>query len=134
MSLLTAVFLALSIATTVLGRPSPVVLSAVPVVQQVPRPYEFGFDFGDGLGMTQHRAEIADGTGAVRGKYGFTDPQGLFRNVEYIADVNGYRAVIRSNEPGATSQSTGDAVFLVRSPPPGVIAQGLRRPVPLVAV
>ncbi|GIX74816.1 hypothetical protein CDAR_73841 [Caerostris darwini] len=132
MSLLATTLLILSITTPIFCRPAPVVLPAGPILNQIPN-YEFGYEFGDGLGTAQHRAEVADGTGAVRGRYGFRDLQGLYRNVEYIADQNGYRAVIRSNEPGTASQSAGDAVFLVRPPPPAVVAQGLRRPVLLVA-
>ncbi|GFT80392.1 cuticle protein 16.8 [Nephila pilipes] len=134
MSIFAIVFIALSVSTIVLGGPAPIVLPAVPVVQQVPQPYEFGFNFGDGLGMAQHRTEVADSTGVVRGRYGFMDPQGLFRNVEYIADRNGYRAVIRSNEPGTASQAVGDAVYEVRPPPPAVIAQGLRPPAAFIAI
>ncbi|KAF8771135.1 cuticle protein 10.9-like [Argiope bruennichi] len=129
MSLLAIILLLFSIFNAIYSGPAPVV-----PVAQIPQPYGFGYEFGDGLGMTQHRSETADTAGIVRGRYGFRDPQGLYRNVEYIADSNGYRAVIRSNEPGAASQNTADAVFIVQPPPPAVVAQALRRPVTVVAV
>ncbi|CAL1294640.1 unnamed protein product, partial [Larinioides sclopetarius] len=118
MFLLTMTLLLFNVFNAIHGGPVP-----VPVVAQIPQPYGFGYEFGDGLGMTQHRSETADVTGTVRGRYGFRDPQGLYRNVEYIADANGYRAVIRSNEPGAASQNVADAVFVVQPPPPSVVAQ-----------
>lgn len=92
------------------------------------RPYEFGFEFGDGLGMSQHRREIADGTGTVRGSYGYVDPLGVRRVVQYTADRDGYRTVVRTNEPGVGAQNTADALFLVQPPPPAALAQGIRVP------
>ncbi|GFY66186.1 cuticle protein 16.8 [Trichonephila inaurata madagascariensis] len=46
------------------------ILEPVPVVQP-PKPYNYGFQFGDGLGMSQFRQESADGTGEVKGSYGY---------------------------------------------------------------
>ncbi|KAG8189571.1 hypothetical protein JTE90_026615 [Oedothorax gibbosus] len=87
--------------------------------------YEFGYEFGDGLGMTQHRREVADGLGNVKGGFGYMDPLGVYRNVEYTAGAEGYKPVIRSNEPGLTSHVSGNAVYYVDLPPPAAIAQGL---------
>ncbi|KFM80399.1 Cuticle protein 16.8, partial [Stegodyphus mimosarum] len=92
-------------------------------VLEPPRPYEFGYEFGDGNGMTQHRRESANGNGLVQGSYGYTDQNGVYRNVEYKADSEGYRAIVRSNEPGLSNQNAADATFIVESPPPGIIAQ-----------
>ncbi|GFR32222.1 uncharacterized protein TNCT_147081 [Trichonephila clavata] len=85
------------------------------------RPFNFGFEFGDGQGMVQHRRESSNNNGEVKGSYGYTDPNGLYRQVEYTAGEDGYKAVIQSNEPGLTNQSAADANFLVEPPPPGVI-------------
>lgn len=38
----------------------------------------------------------------------YTDPLGIFRVVEYIADQNGFRASIRTNEPGIGKSDNGD--------------------------
>ncbi|GFT48152.1 cuticle protein 16.8 [Nephila pilipes] len=113
------------------------VLEPAPLIQPVvqpPRPYTFGFQFGDGLGMTQYRRESADGAGMVKGSYGYVDPLGVTRSVEYNAGADGYRAVIKSNEPGLTNQASADAVYIVQPSPPAVVAQGLRRPFRIVAV
>ncbi|GFY69134.1 cuticle protein 16.8 [Trichonephila inaurata madagascariensis] len=75
------------------------------VIDDTPRPYEFGYEFGDGQGMNQHRRESSDGAGKVKGSYSYTDPFGVYRNVEYQADADGYRAVIKSNEPGLSNQN-----------------------------
>ncbi|KAF8773960.1 Cuticle protein 16.8 like protein [Argiope bruennichi] len=85
--------------------------------------YEFGYEFGDGQGMNQHRRESSDGAGNVKGSYSYTDPYGVYRNVEYQADANGYRAVVKSNEPGLSNQNAADVTFLVEPPPPGAVLQ-----------
>lgn len=90
-----------------------------------PKPYQFGYELEDGYGMSQYRSEASDGTGIVKGSYGYMDPMGVYRKVEYTADNNGYRAVVRSNEPGTANQNVADALFIVEPPPAGVVAQGL---------
>ncbi|XP_055950681.1 cuticle protein 10.9-like [Argiope bruennichi] len=92
-------------------------------IDNSPRPYEFGYEFGDGQGMNQHRRESSDGAGNVKGSYSYTDPYGVYRNVEYQADANGYRAVVKSNEPGLSNQNAADVTFLVEPPPPGAVLQ-----------
>ncbi|GIY59895.1 uncharacterized protein CDAR_95701 [Caerostris darwini] len=93
---------------------------------QVLRPYSYGFQFGDGRGMSQYRQESADGTGAVKGSYGYVDPFGVTRNVEYSAGVDGYKAFIKSNEPGLSNHISADAIYQVRPPPPVVAGRSLR--------
>ncbi|GFQ77172.1 cuticle protein 10.9 [Trichonephila clavata] len=80
--------------------------------------YIFGYESDDGLGTTQHRHEVADGSGVVKGSYGYRDSFGVFRSVNYTADGNGYRAVVRSNEPGFTGQSSSDVVYVAEPPVP----------------
>ncbi len=38
------------------------------------------------------------------GSYGYTDGHGIYRQVDYIADKSGFRAVIKTNEPGTDDQ------------------------------
>lgn len=83
------------------------------------KPYEFGFRFGDGLGMNQHRKEVADENG-VKGSYGYIDASGVSRVVEYTADEGGYKAIIRTNEPGIVAQNAANVVYHVQSPPEGL--------------
>ncbi|GFS41138.1 uncharacterized protein NPIL_103391 [Nephila pilipes] len=92
---------------------------------QNPQPYDFGYESMDKMGTKQHRQESSDATGTVKGSYGFVDPIGLYRRVEYIADVDGYRATVQSNEPGLTSNGAASAAFIVEVPPPAAVAQGL---------
>ncbi|GFQ66790.1 uncharacterized protein TNCT_406991 [Trichonephila clavata] len=95
------------------------------LLTQTPQPYEFGYESLDKMGTKQHRHESSDVSGAVKGSYGFVDPIGMYRRVEYIADVDGYRATIQSNEPGLTSNGAASAAFIVEYPPPAAVAQGL---------
>lgn len=105
----------------------PVNTVLVPVENLSPKPYEFGYEFADSFGMFQHRRETSDNTGTVKGSYGYRDPSGQQRRVDYVADGLGYRASIHSNEVGLSNQSSADALYVVQPPPPAAVAQGLRR-------
>ncbi|CAL1284096.1 unnamed protein product [Larinioides sclopetarius] len=124
-------FLALTILAIALAGPAIPVVPVLPIQDLQPRPYQYGYAFADGLGMSQHRNEVADGTGAVKGAYGYQDPLGVYRNVEYTADKDGYKAVIRSNEPGTSNQAVGNAIYIVELPTPAAVAQGLRSEISL---
>ncbi|GIX87539.1 hypothetical protein CEXT_620181 [Caerostris extrusa] len=52
-----------------------------------------------------------------KGKYGYVDPNGTYREVEYNADENGYHVKILSNEPGITNQNSADVVYVVKGSP-----------------
>jgi len=80
-------------------------------------PYNFGFDVRDEFGNNMFRKEDSDGRGSVTGSYGYTDANGLFRLVEYIADANGFRANVKSNEPGVGPASPADIVLTAQEPP-----------------
>ncbi|KAM7301855.1 putative cuticle protein [Ixodes scapularis] len=91
---------------------APAVLKAVaadPVYP--PQPYEFGFDTVDEFGTRQTRQESGDSGNVKKGSYSYTDPNGIFRQVNYIADADGFRASIQTNEPGTQSGPVGDAVY-----------------------
>lgn len=66
-----------------------------------PQPYHFGYRTKGEHG-TQFRNEKSDGKGQVRGSYGYTDPAGTYREVTYVADHNGFRAEIKTNEHGTS--------------------------------
>ncbi|GBO43156.1 hypothetical protein AVEN_132474-1 [Araneus ventricosus] len=131
MSSILVALLVLTISAVALAGPAVQMVPFLPIQDIQPKPYQFGYAFADGLGMNQHRNEVADGTGAVKGAYGYQDPLGVYRNVEYTADKDGYKAVIRSNEPGTSNHAAADAVYVVELPPPAAIAQGLRAAVPV---
>lgn len=101
----------------VLQAPKPVVLSAPQVsVNEAPQPYTFGFQSTDELGNTLSRSETADGSGTVTGSYSYLDAEGLTRVVEYVADAAGYRATVKTNEPGTANANPADVqVRLVKA-------------------
>ncbi|KAG0432757.1 hypothetical protein HPB47_020556 [Ixodes persulcatus] len=80
-----------------------------------PQPYSFGYDNVDEFGTKLFHNEQGDASNAKRGSYGYTDANGLFRRVSYVADANGFRATVDTNEPGTQSGPTGDAVFNANS-------------------
>ncbi|XP_015928969.1 adult-specific rigid cuticular protein 15.7-like [Parasteatoda tepidariorum] len=79
-----------------------------------PKPYKFGYSIKDKHGE-QHREESGTG-GHVTGSYGFTDARGIKRQVNYIADKAGFRAKVKTNEPGTANQNPA-AVQLISDAP-----------------
>lgn len=74
--------------------------------QQIPwprQPYSFGYEVRDPYGNQQYRSETSDSAGQVTGSYGYWGPDGVYRHVDYVADHLGYRASVRTSEPGITS-------------------------------
>ncbi|GIY17163.1 hypothetical protein CDAR_422511 [Caerostris darwini] len=86
-------------------------------------PYDFGFQSTDEFGTIMNRQESSDSNGAVRGSYGYTDPFGVFRHVDYVADEYGFRAEVKSNEPGMGTQSPANVQIYAEPPPAGVIVE-----------
>ncbi|XP_076331569.1 uncharacterized protein LOC143236838 [Tachypleus tridentatus] len=84
--------------------------------------YAFNYDIVDPLGATNGRWEAGDGYGNKRGAYSLTDIDGRARRVEYVADGAGFRAVVKTNEPGTAASAPAAAV--VASSQPGVVAHG----------
>ncbi|XP_076357612.1 cuticle protein 16.8-like [Tachypleus tridentatus] len=74
----------------------------------VPIPYDTGYDTVDEYGTRQSRQESGDGNGRVQGSYGYTDPWGTSRQVNYLADEGGFRAWISTNEAGTANQNPAD--------------------------
>ncbi|GIX77061.1 hypothetical protein CDAR_410471 [Caerostris darwini] len=74
-----------------------------------PTPYQYGYDIaGDHGEFKQTRQEHGDGHGNVQGSYGYTDAHGIYRQVDYVADHHGFRAQVKTNEPGTESQNPAD--------------------------
>ncbi|XP_022648983.1 cuticle protein 10.9-like [Varroa jacobsoni] len=86
---------------------APAPVAAVPA----PQPYSFGYDTQDEFGTRQTRSEVSNAVGAKVGSYGYTDPHGIYRQVNYIADAAGFRASISTNEPGTSASATGAALY-----------------------
>lgn len=60
--------------------------------------YAFGYNEGHGTGATFRKE--SGSPGAVVGSYGLSDADGRRRVVNYVADAAGFRADIKTNEPG----------------------------------
>lgn len=83
-------------------------------------PYNFIFNHNDGLGTMQHREEKKDEDGVVRGSYGYRDAWGNYRHVSYEAGKNGFKAVVRTNEPGVKNRNSADVAVVAESPSLGI--------------
>lgn len=87
---------------------------------QPPQPHSFSYDETDEEGNQRFHSETGDGSGKVTGTYGYKDAYGVYRVVDYVADENGYRATIRSNEPGMEAPGPADVELNVETPPANV--------------
>lgn len=67
--------------------------------------YSFGYDEAGATGGS-FRHEKSDAYGNRVGSYGLTGADGRVRIVNYVADANGYRANVQTNEPGTESRDT----------------------------
>jgi hypothetical protein len=72
------------------------------------QPYAFGFDSTDEFGAKHTRQENKDANGVVTGQYSLSGPDGMARVVSYVADSEGFRASVKTNEIGTlTSNPAG---------------------------
>ncbi|CAN7936880.1 unnamed protein product, partial [Ixodes hexagonus] len=82
-------------------------------------------------GNTHQHQSSSDASCKRTGSYGYTNADGIFRLVEYEADENGFRAVVRPNEPGTATGGSVDANFDskindTKSRPPPVLTKVLQ--------
>lgn len=61
-------------------------------------PYAFGYSVNDGVGNRQFHDEFGDKNGDKIGSYGYMDKNGMYRKVNYVADGNGFKVKVHSNE------------------------------------
>ncbi|XP_055941792.1 fibroin heavy chain-like [Argiope bruennichi] len=94
--------------------------------------YAFGYDIKDGLGATNSRSEVGDAYGNKKGSYSLADIDGRARRVDYVADGHGFRAVVKTNEPGTTASAP--AAALVASPYTGPVAPVVNHVAPAATV
>ncbi|XP_053202361.1 uncharacterized protein LOC128387206 [Panonychus citri] len=73
--------------------------------------YAFGYNVLDPKGASNYREESGDAWGNKAGSYGLKDKDGRLRIVHYVADKNGFRVKIDSNEPGVASVDSAHAKF-----------------------
>ncbi|GFX58491.1 cuticle protein 16.8 [Trichonephila clavipes] len=97
------------------------VKASIPVEIHHPQPYKFGYSVKDHHGE-QHREEAGNGAGGVIGSYGFTDARGIARQVNYVADHAGFRAQVKTNEPGTANQNPAAVQVISNAPYANVAA------------
>ncbi|KAH7966667.1 hypothetical protein HPB49_018483 [Dermacentor silvarum] len=95
-----------------------------------PQPYSFGYDSTDEFGTQLFHKEQGDASNTKTGSYGYRDANGLYRTVTYVADANGFRATVDTNEPGTAPGSSADAVFNAKPVAAGAGAAGAGKVVP----
>lgn len=86
-------------------------------VDESPKPYDFSY-VAPATGGQSTRKETGDGSGRVVGSYTLNDDDGRSRVVEYVADAGGFRASVKTNEPGTRSDSPADVNFQSSAPDP----------------
>ncbi|XP_064455911.1 cuticle protein 10.9-like [Ornithodoros turicata] len=85
-----------------------VVALAVAQENYPPQPYSFNFDSTDEFGTRLFQSESGDEGNRKTGSYGYVDASGVQRTVNYVADENGFRATVDTNEPGTKAESPAD--------------------------
>ncbi|XP_037273100.2 cuticle protein 10.9 [Rhipicephalus microplus] len=98
-----------------------------------PQPYSFGYDNVDEFGTQSYHKERSEANNVKTGTYGYRDASGIFRRVSYVADANGFRATVDTNEPGTAAGSGADVVFKARPVRVPVAAKSASAPVPAYA-
>ena len=63
------------------------------------------------------RQEQGDELGNKKGSYGYIDAYGISRQVDYVADDKGFRAVVKTNEPGTDNQNPADVEIISSAAP-----------------
>ncbi|UYV65418.1 hypothetical protein LAZ67_3004309 [Cordylochernes scorpioides] len=93
------------------------------VYEEPPKPYSYGYNIDDGYDNRRYHNEDSDTLGHKKGSYGYTSANGLYRTVNYVADDQGYRAQIMSNEPGVGPEGAADVELKVNPVPASVQAE-----------
>ncbi|XP_035214963.1 uncharacterized protein LOC118188591 [Stegodyphus dumicola] len=79
-----------------------------------PMPYEFSYKVNDDEhGAEHYRQEKMDDNGYLTGSYGYKDAHGIYRHVDYQASKDGFKANVRTNEPGTDNEDPADVHFEV---------------------
>lgn len=81
-----------------------------------PQPYKFGYDIKGDYGGGLYQNEMGDEYGNKKGSYGYTDSYGIYRQVDYIADKHGFRATIKTNEPGTANENPASVYIHSNAP------------------
>lgn len=88
-----------------------------------PEPYSFSYTAETDDGAISEREESQDASGTITGFYTIRDADGNARRVDYVADANGYRATITTNEIGTESKSPADVDLQSSAPTAEVLTR-----------
>lgn len=77
--------------------------------------YRFGYDVVHSSGSSFHKEQSSNGVKV--GSYGLRDVDGRVRVVNYVADAQGFRADVRTNEPGVEPLKDPAGATINRPPP-----------------
>ncbi|OQR72312.1 cuticle protein 10.9-like [Tropilaelaps mercedesae] len=75
-----------------------------------PTPFEYAYASEDPEG-SHSATQSGDAEGRMQGSYTITLADGRQRTVNYVADENGYRAEITTNELGTENRNPADVLF-----------------------
>lgn len=81
-----------------------------------PEPYSFAYTTDNEDGSSTQREESQTAEGVVTGFYIIKGADGSERRVDYVADKDGYRATVTTNEAGTESGNSGDAQIISSAP------------------
>ncbi|XP_037499097.1 adult-specific rigid cuticular protein 15.7-like [Rhipicephalus sanguineus] len=73
--------------------------------------YKFGYDIVDGHGSINGRHETGSAYGPVHGSYYLGIIDGRHRQVHYVADKWGFRAMVKTNEHGTKTSLPAAAPY-----------------------
>ncbi|XP_077552974.1 uncharacterized protein LOC144167658 [Haemaphysalis longicornis] len=76
-----------------------------------PHPYSFSYDFTNEFGTRLAQAESGDENNVKTGTYSYSEANGIYRTVNYIADKDGFRVTVDTNEPGTKSSAPADVII-----------------------
>lgn len=96
---------------------------------QVDGSYEFAYNVQDGQSNSQFRQEKRTPDGRVTGSYGYVDPNGVQRIVDYVADHNGYRVQERNIQTNQRPPVPGSGPYA----PPITDARAINNNIPITA-
>ncbi|XP_064467498.1 cuticle protein 14-like [Ornithodoros turicata] len=74
--------------------------------------YKFGYDIVNHYGAKNGRWEAGSAYGPVVGSYYLGDIDGRHRTVNYVADKHGFRAIVKTNEPGTKTSLPAAAPYV----------------------
>uniref|UniRef100_A0A061QLE1 Putative cuticular protein n=1 Tax=Cupiennius salei TaxID=6928 RepID=A0A061QLE1_CUPSA len=86
-----------------------------PVQSFQPSPYAFNYE-AEASGGSSARKEASDASGTVTGTYEVRNADGSVRVVDYIADKDGFRANVKTNELGTKSDNPADVTVKSDAP------------------